>query len=67
MTAGILSNEGDGARWTFDPATKTLTIDSNGYASVPNYSKEYEYNDGYEEVPAPWRTYTKHDGTKHPA
>lgn len=66
MTAGILSHEGDGARWTFDPATKTLTIDSNGYASVPRYSKEYEYNDGYEEVPAPWRTYTKHDGTKHP-
>lgn len=65
ITAGILSNEDDGARWTFDPATKTLTIDSNGYASVPNYSKEYEYNDGYEEVPAPWRTYTKHDGTKH--
>ena len=66
MTAGILNNEGDGARWTFDPATKTLTIDSNGYASVPRYSKEYEYNDGYEEVPAPWRTYTKHDGTKRP-
>lgn len=66
ITAGILSNEDDGARWTFDPATKTLTIDSNGYASVPNYSKEYEYNDGYEEVPAPWRTYTKHDGTKRP-
>lgn len=64
VTAGILDG---GARWTFDAATKTLTIDSDdGYSSIIyDYSKEYVNQDGNEEFPAPWRTYTKHDGTQH--